>query len=153
MTVTPTTTQLSTFSIIQNIINSGSVVGSKFNIATGNIYQWDPKPKTLKMVFPYIVVRIPQPTNTDLLVMDHSSTLKEFTVEIFMVVEWMAKDNFINYANDLIRQIEINEQTLMDYGYNNAKIDVVNIDSDFIIAEKECVAGLFNLTLSGNVWR
>jgi hypothetical protein len=154
MTAQPSVTntiQLSTFSIIQSILSSYSSLSSKFT--SSHIFDYDPKEKAAGFTgFPYIVVDVPT-TSTDLLVLDHSTTMKEFEVEIKLVVEYLAKSNYLTYANGIISAIEAAEQTFIDSGYNNVQIDLLGTDGNYVVHEKECIQGTFRLTLTGTVWR
>ena len=146
-----TTTQLSTYSIIKAILQTSSVLNTKFT--SDSYYEYEPNHKSASFKgFPYILIRIPE-TSTELTVVDHTVTEKDFNIDIFLRVEYLARDNFKTYANAIIAVIEGAESTLQSSGYFNAKIDMVGVDDQQIIDQKELVEGTFQLSLHGQVNR
>lgn len=137
------TTQLSLFSIIKSVILSNSTLSARFN--SNNILQYEPKHKSANFCgFPYLVIKVPT-TSTDFVTLNHSTTDKEFNTEIFIVMEYLARDSFLSYVNQLIYQIELSESTFESSGYFNVKIDLRSIEPT-TEDQKELIVG--NLILS-----
>lgn len=150
MTAITNSAQLSLFSTIRSIIKNNATLTAKFN--DNNILQYFPKVKSAGFKgFPFITISIPS-TVTDLLVMNHAATLKDFDVTIYIAVEYLAKDNFLSYLNALVYAIEA-DTTLASAGYFNTRIEVEDVDAQAVISEKECVVATLSLKLRGPVAR
>lgn len=144
------TTQLSTYSLIQSILLSNSTLSQKFN--KQRIYEFEPNLESISFdMLPYIVVNVPT-TDTDILTLNHDTNMKTFNVQIVLVMDWIARGNFTNYCNAIIRQIESSVTTLEAAGYYN---QVINLDSSGIelIKGKQVVVGNFTLTMTGSMER
>ena len=149
MTAVTITTQLSTFTIIRDILRGNSSIGAKF--AKTDFYEFEEKLKAIKTRIPLFVIMIPS-TETDLLVFDSSSTIKEFSVGILLKMDYSARDNFITYANAVIYEIEKSSTTFEASGYYFPKIELIKADAE-VEDEKQLIVGEFELKLTGNVVR
>jgi hypothetical protein len=144
------TTQLSTFSIIRDIIRGDSTLSVKFPVSS--FYEFEPNIKSLKRSFlPYFIIKVPN-TDVEFIDMKHQNQMTEFNIDITMVMDYDARDNFTSYANKVIRQIESNETTFEAYGYFNVKIKLNDSGSDYIDGG-QTVTGIFELTVTGRVER
>lgn len=145
-----TTTQLSTFSLLRTVLLADSTIGARFK--TADFYEIEPLHKSSGFKgFPYIWIRTPS-TSTEFITMTHADTDKTFESEIIVRMDYMARANFITYANAIVSAIEAATSTFEASGYFNHHIefngvDVVTIDS------KDCVEGRFMFTCSGFVDR
>ena len=142
-------TQLTIFETIRDSLLSNSVISSKFS--QSDFYQWEPKLKGASTKVPYIVIKIPT-TSTEFIVMDHDNRLKELSVELIMVLDYEARDNFITYANAIINQFESATTTFEGVGYYNSRIDLES-NVEEIIDQKDVVTGTFSLMFNGWVNR
>lgn len=144
------TTQLSIFSLIRSAIKANSTLLTKFS--DRNILQYEPKHKSSSFVgFPYIVVKIPV-TETEFVTLDHSDTEKSLDVTLILRMDYLAKDNFLNYANALIKAIESYESTFDTNGYFNTEINVRSVD-EVANDQKDLIEGTFILSYLGSVGR
>ena len=149
MTAVTITTQLSTFALIRDIILTSSSLTTKFT--KNDFYEFEPNLKSPGVKLPHFVLRLPR-TETDTLVIDQSTTIKEFTVDILLKMDYSARDKAVTYSNALIRAIESSESTFQSSGYYMPVIEVVKID-DEIEDQKQLIVGQFELKLTGNVLR
>lgn len=150
MTHISNTSQLSTFSIIKNVFKQSTILNKKFKDT--DYYQFDISLKSAEFSgFPFIVISIPT-TDTEFVNMDHSTTLKDFSAEILLVMNYEAKDKAETYLNAMISVIEANESAFKFWGYNSPKIDLQSIDTE-IRQEKPVVVGTFVLSTDGSVMR
>jgi len=144
------TTQLSLFSLIRTAIETNSTLAVKFS--DRNILQFEPKHKASGFCgFPYIVVRVPS-SDTEFILLNHSDNEDTFESEISLVMEYMARDNFLTYANALIYQLEATESTFGNSGYENVKIGLRNVQ-EVTEDSKELVVGTFTISFTGWVGR
>ena len=151
MTSVTKTTQLSIFTIVRDLLRTNSSIAARF--PQSSFYEYDPKLKSNAFRgFPYIVIRTPS-TDTDLLTFNHTTTMKNFTIPIDLVVEYTARDKFKDYANAIISTIEGGETTMEASGYYNTKIEVSDVQDDAIIDSKEVILGTFDLEVTGAILR
>jgi len=151
MTQISTTTQISIFSLIQSAILSDEILSKKFKKT--NLHQFEPKLKSPNFTgFPYIWVDVPS-TESNKIVFDNSVVLKDFEIDMFLRMEYMAKDNYILYANRLIKCIESYEDTFQSAGYYDVMIELVDTDSNQVIHQKELIEGYFVIKYKGQVAR
>lgn len=151
MTQITATTQLSLFSLIRSAIKANSTLAVKFS--DKNIFQFEPKQKALDAVgYPYIWINVPS-TDSAKLVFNNSVVPKELDVDLYLRVEWMARDNFLNYANAIISALEAYESTFQSSGYYDVMCEMVDIDSNQVIDQKEIVEGVFRVRFHGQVAR
>lgn len=144
------TTQLSTFDLVKNILLTNTTLSSKFS--SSSIYSFDPLEKDLGFHgFPYIVIEYPE-SETDPLTLDKTQTVKEFTVVITLVMEWMARDNFTTYANPIISQLETSMTTFESSGYYLTGVGTEAPIVD-VINQKHVITQTFRLNLRGGVSR
>lgn len=144
------TAQLSTFTLIRDILRNNSTISQKFKI--DDFHLFEPSLKSLTSTsLPYIVIEIPD-TETELLTYDHATTLKEFTIPITLAVSYEARDKFTTYAEAIIYQIEASSSTLEASGFINTRMDITNTGVDIIKDKRVCVAQ-FDLMLTGRVER
>lgn len=145
------TTQLNIFSLIRDALLNNSTLSTKFN--TNNIVQIEPKHKSNNFCgFPYIWANVPT-TESDILVIKDGVRNKEFTVDMYLRMEYLAKDNFITYANNIIYAIEQYKSTFLSSGYGNVSIELIGTDGNQVIDSKEIIEGFFQLTANGKVVR
>ena len=145
------TTQLSVFSLIRATILADSTLSNKFTNA--NIFQFEPNHKSGSFRgFPYIWINIPF-TEVSKVVFDNSVTLKPMTVDVSLRMDYFARDNFLSFANNLIRAIEAYESTFEASGYYDVMIDLIDVDSNQVINQKELVEGLFEVRFNTQVAR
>lgn len=151
MTAITSTAQLSIFTLIRDAIIANSTLFEKFD--TSNIFQFEPKHKSAGFRgFPYIWIEIPE-TETDKIVFDNNLTLKNFTLTVHLRMDYEARDNFLNYANAVIKAIEDYESTFQSSGYYDVMVEMTDVDSNQVIHSKELVEGLFEVRNHGKVFR
>ena len=145
------TTQLSIFSLIKSALLNNSTLSTKFN--STNIIQYEPKHKSSNFIgFPYIWVNVPT-TDDTILVLGDDLRLKDLSIELYLRMEYLAKDNYLNYANSIIRAIESYKSNFKSSGYHRVGIELINTDPNQVIQQKEIIEGIFNLTADGSVVR
>lgn len=145
------TTQLSTFSLVRDALLANSELAKTFS--KQNIFQFEPKNKGMNAVgFPYIVITLPT-TETDPLILDHSTTIKSITGTIILRVDYLKRDNVRTYCNNIIRAIESYEGTFNSSGYYTPLIELIDLDENIVINQKELVEGTFELSFQGAVTR
>ena len=150
MTQITTTTQLSLFTILRDIILTNATLTTKFN--KSDFYQFEPKHKSGSTRFPYFIISAPT-TDTEFLTMEHSDTDKTFDVEIVLKMDYVAREKFLTYANALIAVLEGATTTLEASGYFNHVINLGTSPTTTIENQKELVIGSFIFTCSGFVNR
>lgn len=151
MTNITNTTQLSVFSLIRTSLLANSTLSAKFN--NSNIYQYEPKHKSLGFGgFPYIWINIPELADEHI-VINNNFTLKTVNTSLILRIEYQARDKFLSYANAIISAVEAYDNTFDNSGYFHVKCELLNVDSNSIIQEKEIVEGVFNITFDGRVSR
>ena len=144
------TTQLSTFSTIKDILLTSTLLSNKFR--KSDFYEFEPK--RLGHQFsqvPYIVINVPT-SDEELLTLDQSTSLLDMDVEIELVMDYEARSNFSNYASAILDAIRSSRGTLEVAGYSDATIDFNGASSE-ILDKKSIVAGTFTLTMEGYVCR
>jgi len=78
---------------------------------------------------------------------------KEFNANIFLRIEYGDRNNFRAYANAMIKAMEDYESTFQSSGYYDVMIDMIDVDSNQIIEQKEIVEGVFEIRWHGQVQR
>ena len=145
------TTLLSVFDLVKSAILNNTTLKQKFN--TRNIFQYEPKHKSLTFKgFPYFLINIPD-TDTTKEVFDNNFTMKELTANAVLRVDYMARDKVLDYANAFIKAIEAYESTFESSGYYEIKVDLVDVDPNIVIESKEVVEATFELTWRGSMTR
>lgn len=147
------TIQLSTFSVIKSVLRTNSTINTKFT--TNDYYEFEPNTKAVSFNgYPYFLIRVPT-TDTNLLVLNNSTTIKDFSVQILMRMDYEARANFTKYAGAVISTIESSSaaSTFEANGYYNTKIELLSVSDKTIIDEKQIVEADFLLTFHGNVNR
>ena len=141
MTAITPTTQLSVFTLVRAAILANSTLAARF--PSNDIYQFEPKHKSSSFRgFPYVLINIPESESTKL-VFDNSTVPKEFNANIFLRIEYGDRNNFRAYANAMIKAMEDYESTFQSSGYYDVMIDMIDVDSNQIIEQKEIVEGVF----------
>lgn len=149
MTAVTIDSQLSTFTLVRDILLGSSVLSAKFS--RNDFFEFEENLKAVNVRLPHFVIKLPS-TNTDLLVINQGTTIKEFSVMILLKMDYSARSNFRTYANAVIRQVESSESTFEASGYYMPKIELSNA-SDEVEDEKQLIVGEFELRLIGNVLR
>jgi len=145
------TTQLSVFSLVRAAIVADTTLKTKFS--SKNIHQYEPKHKSGSFTgFPYIWINVPE-SDTTKLVFDNNFTLKDFTEDVYLRMEYMARDNYVSYCNAIIKAVEAYESTFQAAGYYDIKIDLISTDSNQVINSKEIIEGIFEIKWHGQVTR
>lgn len=151
MTGITNTTQLSVFNSIRAAILANSTLNKKFT--KSNIYQYEPKHKSPSFSgFPYIWIDIPSTAN-EKIVFNNNFNRKELTVDLYLRMDYLARDNYLSYANAILKAIEDYESTLQASGYYDVSIELIGTDSNQVIQQKEIVEGYFTITFQGYVNR
>lgn len=141
------TTQLSTFSIIRDILLTNSTISSKFR--KSDFHEFEPSLKEHGVNLPYIVINLP---SADVDILTSKDNYKSFTVNIVLCVGWEARDKFTDYANALVYQLDNSKSTFKASGYYDPTITL--IDSGVEERQsKKVVAGSFRLQMNGVVRR
>lgn len=144
-------TQLSTFSLIKAGLLANEIISAKFK--SQDIYEFEPKQKSKEFRgFPYIWVNLPS-AESDKITIDHGITGKTFSADLFLRVEWLARDKFTGYANAIIAAIEAYESTFQQNGYMDTEIELLDTDPNTVIDQKELVEGTFEIKWHGQVGR
>lgn len=142
--------QLDTFTILKDLITADSTLKEKFSHK--NVLEFEPNLKSINSKsLPYIVLNVPN-LEPEHIVMDNSVTEKEIEVNIVMVIDYVARDNFRKYANALINVIESNVTTLEAKGYYDNLISFEGTTIE-LIDQQQVVSGTFTLRLMGTVSR
>ena len=142
--------QLNTFDTIKSILKTSTILKTKFK--DKDYYEFEPSLKSLKQTdIPYIVIPLPE-TETEEVVMNHSSRLKNFNIIITLVVDYMARDKYKTFANAIIDTLESNKATLEKNGYYDLMIDFIGAN-DELIDNLKVISGQFELSLTGNIVR
>lgn len=155
------TTQLDFFATVREILLNDSTISSLFK--TKNFYEVEPNLDSVSFdMLPYFVITVPS-LNTDLLVMNHSTTLKDIEIIITMIFGWNYRSKITSngkedagkvrqFLNAVIRQIESSESTLEAVGFQNPVIDLTDTGVD-IIQGKQAIRSIFTLSGRGYVSR
>jgi hypothetical protein len=144
------TKQLNTFDTIKSILSTSTVLKTKFK--DSSFHEFEPSLKSLKISdIPFIVINLPD-TDTDLLVLNNSTNLKKFSISIKLVIDYLARDKYKDYASAIISTLEGNTATLEKQGYYDLIIEHLGADID-LVDNKKVIAGEFELSLVGNVTR
>lgn len=144
------TTQVSLFSLVKTQLKANSTLAAKFK--DSSYYRFEPSLKSFSFSqLPIIIIKTPT-TESEFLVLDHSNNMKDFSVDIIMILDFTARDKLDTYSNAIIAQLESAESTFESSGYFNLEVDLVDASED-IIQERKVVAASFELTLSGSVSR
>lgn len=139
------------FALIRSALVANSVLSPKFNLSRGNIVQFEPKHKASNFIgFPYIWINFPDSTSSKV-TLNNSVTQKDFEVPMFLRMEWDARDNVSAYIDAIIHSIEGYEDTFQVNGYYEVDIDLVNVDSDNVIEQKQIVQAEFTLSFRAQV--
>lgn len=144
------TTQLLTFSLIRGILRSNSIISSKFSV--NDFYEFDPLVKDITFSgYPFIVINIPT-TDTNSLTMPKTQTIKEFEVIITLIMDWVARDNFVTYSNAIISQIE---SAMGDFEASGYYLDRIDTETPMVtdLSQKKIIEGTFRVYLKGGVAR
>jgi hypothetical protein len=149
MTAVTIDSQLNTFTLIRDILLGSTVLSAKFT--RNDFFEFEENLKALNVRLPHFVIKVPV-TNTDLLVINQGTTIKEFSVMILLKMDYSARSNFRTYANAVIRQIESSESLFEASGYYMPKVELSSV-GDEVEDEKQLVVGQFELRLIGNVLR
>lgn len=148
------TTQLDFFSILKSVLKTNTVINDIFG---SKIRQFEPDPKESKFKnYPYIWAKIPTTPETELITLDHGTTNKLFNVEMFVRTSYineLHKQKFRRWLNSIISVVEGSETTFDNSGYYNIRINLVDIDDQQIISQKQLLEAKFELTFSGFVAR
>tara|TARA_Y100000310_G_scaffold103241_1_gene101521 strand:+ start:16135 stop:16602 length:468 start_codon:yes stop_codon:yes gene_type:complete len=147
------TAQLSTFSMIKEVLKLNSTLNTKFTDA--KYYEFEPNMKSLSFgSLPFIVINVPS-TETDLLVVTNSTTIKDYTIVLELLISFDARSKFTEYSNAIIKQLEdlTSTTTFEASGFYNTEIDLVDTNVNEIIQEKPVIRGTFELKFDVNINR
>ena len=103
---------------------------------------------------PFIVINVPS-TETDLLVVTNSTTIKDYTIVLELLISFDARSKFTEYSNAIIKQLEdlTSTTTFEASGFYNTEIDLVDTNVNEIIQEKPVIRGTFELKFDVNINR
>lgn len=141
------TTQLSTFSILRGILLSNSTISSKFRIS--DFYEFEPSLKDAKVSLPYMVISLPTGDSETLTTAD---SYKEFSIDISLICDWEARDNFTNYANAVVSSLDSARSTLKASGYYDSEVSLIDSGTEER-QSKKLVTASFRLSMYGVVRR
>ena len=143
------TNQLSTFSIIRDIIRTNSTLGARFK--TSDFYEFEPRHKSSSFKgFPYMVIQVPDVSNVDQYLGD-TVINKEFDVEIILRMDYIARDNYSSYASNLVAVLGSSNSAFEENGYHLVSIETSGTPEALSMDQKQVVEGRFTLTLQGEV--
>jgi len=149
--VVTNTTQLSTFVLLRDLILTNATISGKFK--ERDFYEFEPNHKSRSFNgFPYFILSSPT-TDTEFLTLDHTATDKEFVVEVTMVLDYVARDNFKTYADALVSVVEGGTSTLEGSGYYNHTINQTSAPRPIARDTKLVVEGTFAVAMTGFVNR
>jgi hypothetical protein len=94
-----------------------------------------------------MVVSVPAFTS-DTLVMDNNTNLKEFTVNLMMVMHYEARGNWRTYANAIISTLESLQSQFDAIGYYELKIEAETPRAEEI-SQTQVITGDFKLIFKG----
>jgi hypothetical protein len=143
------TGQLATFSIIKTIIKTNSVLGAKFK--DRDFYEFEPKHKSASFNgFPYIIINVPDTDIADDLLGD-SIRDREFTIDIVLRMEYLARTNYSSYASNLLTILDSANKLFEAYGYSLVSVNTSGTPEVVVMDQKELIEGTFTLVLRGEV--
>ena len=149
MTRITAVSQLSILSVIQDIVQSDSVLLTKF--PDNKIVQFDPQWKASSFPgFPYLWAPIPSSEDTTEYLGD-TLQYREFEIPMVLTMEWDARDNYANYAGRLLTIMNASRATWNALGYQLVSFDADGPPSQESIHQKEVLRGEFTLVLQGDV--
>ena len=151
MTVINKSSILSVFSLVSNAILANPILSTKFNAT--NIYQLEPTHKARHSEgFPYFLINIPS-TDPEKLVFDNSIVPHKFEISVLLRMNWEAKDNVLNYCNAFLEAIADYEDTFQSSGYYDVMVELIDVNPNQVISEKQIVESEFLITVHGQVNR
>ena len=151
MTVINQSSILSTFSLIRSAILANSILAVKFN--SQNIHQLEPKFKAINSEgFPHFWIHIPS-IDSEKLVWDNSIVPHSFEIPIFLRMDWEAKDNVLNYCNAFLKAIADYESNFQSSGYYDVMVELIDVNPNQTISQKQVVESEFLITFHGQVQR
>lgn len=149
MTSVTSSTQVSTFEIIRDILLTSSVLSTKFK--SSDFYEFDPQVKSASFNgFPFMVIEIPTDTDLQGYVGDRKKE-KEFVVAVRMINEWDARSNVKTYLSAIITAIEGARSTLDDYGYHLVTANISSSPFSDVLDQKLVVESEVQITLRGEL--
>jgi len=151
MTVINNESILSTFSLIRSAILANDTLSVKFNAT--NIHQFEPKHKAINFSgFPYFWAKFPS-NDPEKIVFDNSVRLHDLEVTVFLRMDWEAKDNVLNYCNAFLKAIDDFESNFQSIGYYDVEIELIDVNDNQSINQKQVVESEFLITFHGQVQR
>lgn len=142
---------LSIFSLIRDAIKANTILAVKFNNL--NIFQFEPKHKGIDFGnFPYFWANIPS-TEDKKIVFDNNFTEIELLIPVFLRMDWEAKDKVLDYCNAFLKAIVDYENTFESSGYYDVMVEVIDINPNQNIQQKQIVESEFLITVHGQVQR
>ena len=151
MTAITNTTVLSTFSIVRDAILNNSTLSKKFN--TSNIYQYEPKHKSRNFKgFPYFWVNIPS-KDSEKAIFNNSFTEDLFEITVLLRVDYEAREVVLDYVNAFNKAIQDYESVFQASGYYDVMVDLIDVNSNQQIEQKELVEVEFVVGNHGQVLR
>ena len=142
------TTQLSTFSMVRNILLANTILAKKFQLK--DFYEFEPKHKSTSFSgFPYIWIDVPDTNEADNFLGEIIEN-KEFDIKIILRMDYEARANFSSYASIIISELTKSDSTFQASGYALESVKKINSDS-ILMDQKQLVEGEFELILQGEV--
>lgn len=144
------TAQLSIFDTLKGVLKSNSTLSRK--LRDNDYYEYEPNLQSLSFKqIPYIAM-VTQSTESEKLTIGSRDRLKNYTVEFVLVMDYQARDKFREYAEAIIRQIELSQSTFEAQGVYDMNVDLSSSSVE-LVNSKQVVTGTFTLTYSGVVER
>lgn len=145
------TSQLAIFDTLKSVLKSSSTLSRK--LRDNDYYEYEPNPKSLSFKqLPYISLTNKTTDTGDTQTTNRKTGTKNFTVSFVLVIDYQARDKIREYTEAILRQIESNESSFTDVGYDQVFIDVVSVTPE-IINGHQVITTTFELTYSGVVDR
>jgi len=145
------TAQLDTFDTIKSILRGSSILKRKFR--DSDYYEYEPSLQSLSFKqVPYIVIKTPITSQDDKTTTNNKINLKQFDVDLIVVIDYQARTKFRTYANEILQLIEASTATLNANGFYDVRITLDSTTHE-VIERKDVVTGNFSITMQGFVGR
>jgi len=141
-------TQLTVFDLIRAAIRIDSTLAIKFQ--PNKFHLFEPNYKSVDFTsFPYIVISPPN-LDSEHITLDNSLNDKELVINVQLVMDYMAKDNFIDYCNKIITAVNGYYTTFSASGYYNVQCDLNDSDQEYR-KHKHVIVGFLTVRFGGAV--
>ncbi len=153
MTSITNTEQVSTFTIVRDILLTDSTLNAKFS--SKDYYEIEPKVKSVGQSnfngYPFILIEIPVTEDIDNFLGDVLTIEEEFIIPITLTVEYDARSKVRSFSNAILTTLRAASSTFRANGYEFKRTNLVTPPEVTSIAQKDVVVTEFELVLRGEV--